>query len=78
MICVFLNGLLTVIHLSPRVDILGNQRRSQFIPSLCGMGCKRALVLEREVRVSVLSSLSSSVSIAINELMGRKTILINA
>jgi len=35
------------------VDILGYQRLVNRIPCLCGMGCKRLLILEMEVRVSV-------------------------
>jgi len=35
------------------VDILGYQRLVHLIPFLCGMGCKRSIVLEMEARVSV-------------------------
>ena len=37
----------------PSVDILGYQRRVHIITCLCGIGCKRILVLEMEDRVSV-------------------------
>jgi len=57
----------------PVMDILGNQRRVHLIPCLCGMGCKRSLVLEMEVRVSIYLIITR-LYIAINELMGRKTI----
>jgi len=58
------------------VDILGYQRFVHLIPCLCGMGCKRSLVLEMEVRVSVYLIIIIIIcpDIAINELMGRKAI----
>ena len=39
--------------LSLCLDILGNQRCVHLEPCLCGVGCKRTLVLEMEDRVSV-------------------------
>jgi len=58
------------------VDILGYQRLFHLIPCLCGMGCKRSLVLEMEVRDSVylIIIIIIRLYIAINELMRRKTI----
>jgi len=58
------------------VDILGYQRLVHLIPCLCGMGCKRSLVLEMEVRVSVYLIIIIIIhpDIAIDELMGRKAI----
>ena len=52
------------------VDILGNQRPVHLIPFLCGLGCKRTLVLEMEVRVSVclIIIIIICLYIAINEL----------
>ena len=38
----------TCLSLSPH--IVGNQRRAHLIPFLCGVGCKRTLILEMEER----------------------------
>jgi len=58
------------------VNILGYQRLVHLIPFLYGMGCKRFLVLEMEVRVSVylIIIIITRLDIAIDELMGRKAI----
>ena len=58
------------------VNILGYQRFLHLISYLCGMGCKRSLVLEMEVRISVYLIIISIIRfyIAINEWLGRKPI----
>jgi len=58
------------LHLPPSVDILGNQRPVYLRPCLCCVGCKRPLVLEMEVRVSVYLIIIVIIHlyIAINEL----------
>jgi len=32
----------------PSVDVLGNQRRIYLIPCLCGVGCRRTILLKME------------------------------
>jgi len=61
------------------VGILGYKRLVHLIPCLCGMGCKRSLVLEMGVRVSVSLIIIIIIrpDIAINELMGRTAIFTN-
>ena len=54
------------IRLPPSVDILGNERRVHLIPCPCGVGCKRALVLEMKDRVSVSHHFHHRLYIAIN------------
>jgi len=61
-------------RMPPNVDILGNQRRAHLIPCLCGLGWKRTPALEMEVRVFVYLIIIIRHYVAINELMGRKTI----
>ena len=58
------------------VDIPGCQRYVHLIPCICGTGRKSSPILEMKVRVSVylIIIISNRFYIAINELMGRKTI----
>ena len=59
-----------VTRFPPSVDILGNQRRVHLTPCLCGMGCKRTLVLEMEnmIYVYLIISIIIRLYIAANEL----------
>ena len=58
------------------VDTLENQRRVHLLPCIGGTVCKRAPVLEMEVRISVnlIVVFIIRLYIALNELMGRKKI----
>ena len=65
-------GLHMLTRFPPSVHILIYQRPIHLIPCLCGVGCKKSLVLEMEDRVSVCLVIVIIIRlyIAIDELQG--------